>query len=80
MFEVICKKVTFFETICEIDSYKFTSFYVQGQLVLVIRIQDHYQTRFNATNSMVALELANELPLKITFFEISNIVLICMKL
>ena len=35
---------------------------------LGIRIQDHSETRFDATNPMAVLELANELPLKITFF------------
>ena len=35
---------------------------------------DHYRTRFIATNPMVALELENDIPLKITFFEITTIV------
>ena len=40
-----------------------------GQSGVGIRIQDHSQTRFDATNPMVVSNLENELQLKITIFE-----------
>ena len=52
---------------------------MQGQPGLEIRIRDHSRIFFNATNSMAVLELANELLLKITFFEVSTIVSVYLK-
>ena len=52
---------------------------MQGQPALKIKIQDHFQTRFEATNSMAISELANELLLKIVFFDISYVVSVCVK-
>ena len=42
-------------------------------------MQDHSQTYFDTTNSMAILELANVLSLKITFFEVSTIISVCVK-
>ena len=53
---------------------------MQGQLRLRIRIRDHSQTHFDATNPMAVLDLQNELMLKIIFFEVSPIVSIYVKL
>ena len=50
-----------------------------GQPRLQIRIRDHFRTRFDVMNSTVASKLANELPLKITFFEVSTIVSVSVK-
>ena len=46
---------------------------------LEIKIRDHFWTHFIATNLMVALELTNELSLKIVFFEVIIIVSVCVK-
>ena len=54
-------------------SIKVASFYVQGQSELEIKIRDRCRTHFDSTNSMVVSDLANELPLKIIFFEVSLI-------
>ena len=78
-FKVICKKIIVFETIYEINSWNFTSFYVQGQPRLRIRIRDHSWTYFNVINSMAVSKLENELLLKITFFKVSYVVSICIK-
>ena len=53
---------------------------MQGQPGLEIRIQDYVQTHFDATNPWEVLELVNELPLKIAFFDVSLIISICVKL
>ena len=63
MFEVVCKKVTFFETICELTFKNFVSFCVQGQSGLGIMILDHFQTCFNVMNLMEFSELGDKLPL-----------------
>ena len=73
------QKVMFFEIVCELTVKSFTSFYMQGQLGLGIRIRDHSWTHLDATNLMIVSELANELLLKITFFEVSPIVSVCVK-
>ena len=53
--------------------------YFEGQSGLRIRIRDHSQTFFGTSNAMAISNLTNELPLKITFFEVSLVVSICMK-
>ena len=50
-----------------------------GQPRFEIRIWEHFWTYFYTINPMMVLKLANELPLKITFFEVSTIVLVCVK-
>ena len=79
MLGVICKKVTFFQINCEKCQLKFGLFYVQGQPGLKIKIRDHSQTRFDVTNPMAFLDLANKLLFeKIIFFKVSTIFLICV--
>ena len=58
---------------------KVASFCMQGQSSLEIKTQDHFQTRFDAMNPMTVSELVNKLSLKIVFFEVSIVVLICLK-
>ena len=60
-------------------SIKFTSFCVQDQLRLKMRIWDHTWTRFDAMNPMTILDLANEVCLNIMFFELSPIISIYVK-
>ena len=69
-------KIMFFEVELSI---KVISFCVQCQPVLEIRIRNHSRTRFDAKNPIEVSYLANELMLKIKFFEISPIVSICVK-
>ena len=69
----------FFEIVCELTVKIFVAFYLQGQLGLGIRIRDYSRTCFDATNLMAVSDLANKLPLKIVFFEVSLIVSICVK-
>ena len=78
MFEVVCKKSCF--------SRQFVKLIVKVYLVLHVgptgtRNQDlrHSKNHFDGTTLMVVSELANEFPQKITFFEISTIVSICVK-
>ena len=52
---------------------------MQGQLGLKIRNLDYTLTRLYAMNPIAISDLTNELLLKITFFEISPIVLIRVK-
>ena len=56
----------------------FTSFCRHSQPGLKIEIQDHPRIHFNATNLMAVLELTNKLLLKITFFEVSPIISVCV--
>ena len=51
---------------------------VQGKLGLEIKIRDHPRTHFGTTNPIVVLDLENELPLEIIFFEVSLIISIFM--
>ena len=74
MFGFICKKKSRFSRQSINCQFNFTSFCMQGQPGLEIKIRDHFQTHFDSTNSMASLDLANEPPLKITFLEVSLIV------
>ena len=65
---------------CQKCKFKFASFCMQDQLRLGIRIRDHYRTHFDAMNPMAISDFANDLSLKIIFFEVSSIVSICVKL
>ena len=78
MFDDVFKKSLFFRHTKKYQ-LKFASFYVQGQPGLRMRIWDYSRTRFDATNLIAVSELANELPLKIVFFDGNTIVLMCMK-
>ena len=77
MFGVVYK-VSFFEINCKNCQSKFASICVQDQPILEIEIQEHAWTCFKAMNLMAISESRNELLLKITFFEVSLIVLICV--
>ena len=79
MFEVMYKKITFSRQSVELIVKSFASFFVKGQLGLRIKIRDYFWTRFDAMNPLVVSELTNELQLKITFFEVSPIVSMCIK-
>ena len=80
MFGFICKKVTFFKKNCGKCQFNLSCFCVQGQPGLEIKNRDHSQTRFDATNSIVASKSRNKLPLEIMFLKVSSIVSICVKL
>ena len=75
------KKSCFSKLIVKKCQFKFVSFCMQGQSGVEIKIRDHSHswTRFDTTNPMVVSDLTNELSLKIIFFEVSPIVLICVK-
>ena len=72
------KKVTFFETNCKKCQFKLSHFTCRANGTWNQDLRTP-QTCFNAMNLMAVSKLENELPLKITFFEISSIVSICMK-
>ena len=59
---------------------KVVLFCMQNQPILEIRIRDHSQTCFDTTNLMAISKLTSEFSLKIMFFEVSTIVLFCVKL
>ena len=79
IFGVVYKKLHFFEANYENCQFTFALFCLQDQPGPRIGNWDHHRTCFDATNLMAVLELANELLLKITFFEVSPIVLIYVK-
>ena len=80
MLDVICKKkVKFFETNSQKCQFDFGMFCTQGQPGLRIRIRDYSRTHFDTANLIAVSNLSNEFPLKITLFEISSIVSICVK-
>ena len=79
MFGVVCSKSRFLRQLvnCQFD---YCLFYVQGQPGLEISKRDHLRTRFDAMKAMTASKFQNESPLEITFFEVSSLVSIFVKL
>ena len=73
-------KSHFFDIVCELIVKVFASFCMQGQLGLGITNRDHSRTCSDAMNPMTVSNFANEFLLKITFFDISLILSIYVKL
>ena len=78
MFGAICNKLHISRQIMKITNLSLNRSACRFQLGIEIEIRDLYSTYFDITNLMAISDLANELLLKFSFFEVSPIVSICM--